>query len=94
MKETIQVIVRYYENLRLTDLRIIKIDKDKAKKKFEKIINEKDALVLAGAEKSRVDYLVTLDRKHFFTKKVRQAKFSFKIITPGQLIEKLSASSQ
>lgn len=91
LKEDVRVLVRYYENLKFTKLKIITIDKGKAKKKFEKIINEKDALVLAGAGKSKVDYLVTLDRKHFFTNKMRLARLPFKIVTPGQLIEELSA---
>lgn len=90
LKENIHVLVRYYENLKLTHPKMVKVNKDKAKKRFRKIINEKDALVLAGAEKAKVDYLVTLDRKHFFTKKIRQARLAFKIITPGKLIEKLS----
>lgn len=90
LKEDIKVLVRYYENLEFAKPKIIKINKSKAKKKLGKIINEKDALVLAGAEKSKVDYLVTLDKKHFFTKKVKLAKLPFEIVTPGQLIEKLS----
>ena len=89
LKEDIKVLVRYYENLEFAKPEIVKINKSRAKKKFEKIINEKDALVLAGAEKSKVDYLVTLDKKHFFTKKVKLAKLPFEIVTPGQLIEKL-----
>lgn len=89
LKEDVRVLVRYYENLKFTKLKII--TKGKAKKKFEKIINEKDALVLAGAGKSKVDYLVTLDRKHFFTNKMRLARLPFKIVTSGQLIEELSA---
>lgn len=89
LKEDVRVLVKYYENLKFTKLKII--TKGKAKKKFEKIINEKDALVLAGAGKSKVDYLVTLDRKHFFTNKMRLARLPFKIVTSGQLIEELSA---
>lgn len=91
LKEDLKVLLRHYENLELAKPKIVKIDRTKAKKKFGKIINEKDALVLAGAEKAKVDYLVTLDRRHFFTKEVGSAKLPFQIITPGQLIEKLSA---
>ena len=91
LKEDIKVLVRYYENLEFAKPKIIKINKSKAKDKFGKIINEKDTLVLAGAERSKVDYLVTLDKKHFFINKLNLAELPFKIVTPGQLIEKLSA---
>ena len=50
------------------------------------IINDKDALVLAGAEKAKVDYLVTLDKQHFFKTNVRKA-IKADIILPGKLIE-------
>lgn len=76
LKEDLRVLLRHYENLELAKPRIVKI--------------EKDALVLAGAQKAKVNYLVTLDRKHFFTKEVGLAKLPFQIVTPGQLIEKLA----
>lgn len=91
LKEDVKTLVRYYENLKGVKPKIIKIDKRRAKRKFSKIINEKDTLVLAGAEKAKVDYLVILDRKHFFARKVKETKLPFEIVTPGQLIEKLSA---
>ncbi|MCJ7739941.1 PIN domain-containing protein, partial [Candidatus Microgenomates bacterium] len=37
----------------------------------ENYIEKKDAPILAAAKKSRVSHLVTLDRKHFFTDKVK-----------------------
>lgn len=40
---------------------------------FEKITVEKDLHVLAGAVKGRADVLVTLDRKHLLTAKVRES---------------------
>lgn len=90
LKEDLRVLLRHYENLKLATPKIIKIDKNRAKEKLARIINEKDALVLAGAQKAKVNYLVTLDKKHFFTKEVRLAKLPFQIVIPGQLIEKNS----
>lgn len=89
LKENVEVLVRYYENLTSLNPKIIKINKKKAKQKFKKIINEKDVLVLAGAQKAKVNYLVSLDKKHFFAKKVKSAEFPFKILTPGQLIAEI-----
>lgn len=48
----------------------------------EFIIDEKDRHVLAGASKYKADYLITLDRKHFFTNKLKDAELPFKIVTP------------
>jgi len=53
----------------------------------EKIIFAKDAPILAAAKKSRADYLVTLDRKHFFQPKVINFAKPLKIITPKDLIK-------
>lgn len=89
LKENINVLLTHYDNLKASKPKIVKIDKIRAKKKFSQIINEKDALVLAGAEKAGVAYLITLDRRHFFTRKVQSANLSFKIVTPGQLIRRL-----
>lgn len=91
LKEDSRILLRYYQNLKFARPKIVKINRAKAKKKFGRIINEKDTLILAGAVEAKADYLVTLDKKHFFTRKIRLAKLPFKVVTPGQLIEKLAA---
>ena len=90
LKENVQVLVRYYQNLSSIKPKIIRVSKKQAKIDFGRIINQKDALVLAGAKKTRVKYLVILDKKHFFTKKIKRAKLFFKILTPGDLIKQLT----
>jgi len=91
LKEKVLVLIRHYGNLKLAKPKIVKISGRRAKEKLKLIINEKDALILAGAEKAKADYLVTLDKKHFFAEKVGLAKLPFEIITPGHLIERLVA---
>jgi len=59
----------------------------------EKLIFPKDASILAAAKKSRADYLVTLDRKHFFNPKVINFAKPLKIITPKDLIKILNRRS-
>lgn len=54
--------------------------------KASKIIDLKDAHVVAAAFASKVDFLVTLDKKHFFTDYLNQANLPFKIIVPGDLL--------
>lgn len=52
----------------------------------ELISDPKDYHVLAGAKKYNADYILTLDRKHFFTPKLKQAKLPFQILTPGEYL--------
>lgn len=54
----------------------------------EVVIDYGDAHILASCYEEKVDYLVTLDKKHLLSlsKKIK----SFKIVSPKQLIEKLS----
>ena len=55
----------------------------------EPIVGEKDAHVLAAALKSGADVLLTLDRRHFMTEKVRDARLGLKIATPGDFLREL-----
>lgn len=47
----------------------------------------KDAPILAGSLKSNADFLVTLDRKHFMSEKLKSADLPVKILTPKEFIE-------
>lgn len=51
-------------------------------------IHPKDAHVLAAALKGNVQFLITLDRKHFFTEKIQIARFAFEIMTPADFLKK------
>ena len=57
--------------------------------KYHDIIHQKDAHVLAAALQGNCDYLITLDRKHFMTDKIQQAKLPIKILTPGDFLKSL-----
>ena len=52
----------------------------------EKVINKKDAPILAAAKKSGASFLVTLDRKHFFNSRVINFAKPMRIITPGEFV--------
>ena len=56
------------------------------------IVGEKDAHVLAAALKGEADVLLTLDRKHFMTERVRDARLVLKIVTPGDFLRELVAN--
>jgi putative PIN family toxin of toxin-antitoxin system len=53
---------------------------------YQKIITPKDAHVLAAAIESNCDYLITLDRRHFFTPKILKTDLPVKIIIPKNFI--------
>lgn len=54
----------------------------------ENYIEAKDAPILASAIKSKVAYVVTLDRKHFFKELVIDFVKPMKIITPGDWVRR------
>lgn len=58
-------------------------------KRARKVIVKKDAIILAEARTSRAEYLVTLDKKHFFSEKVRRFLKPQRVVTPKMLIEEL-----
>lgn len=52
----------------------------------KRVIAQKDAVILAEAKKAKTDFLVTLDKKHFFTPKVLRFLQKKKVVTPKMLI--------
>lgn len=60
----------------------------------EGVIVFKDAHVLAAAIKSEAGYLITLDRKHFFTPEVISFSKPLKIIAPGEFVIKILGKSE
>lgn len=90
LKEPLPTRLRFYELISRINPKLIAINKQRAEKRFLEIINRKDTYVIEGASRAKVKYLVTLDRKHFFSEKVRKAKLPFKILTPGELLRELA----
>lgn len=83
-KESLETLERFYQLIKV--IKIISVDSEKAKRYYKGIIEEKDAPILYGAKQVKADFLITLDKKHFFTDKLRKEKFPFKISTPGDII--------
>lgn len=54
--------------------------------RYEAHIHPKDAPILAAAMEAEVDYLMTLDRKHFLTPKALSSSKRVKILTPGDFL--------
>jgi putative PIN family toxin of toxin-antitoxin system len=67
---------------------LIPIPPEKLIYRYSKIINKKDAHVLAAAITGKSDFLLTLDRKHFMTPSLKMANFDCIILTPGDFIKR------
>ena len=57
----------------------------RAVRESAQVIDPDDAPILAAAKQARVDYLVTLNTRHFLTPKVR-AFYAAPIVTPGEFL--------
>lgn len=61
--------------------------------KYNHLIDDQDDRhILAAAVNYRVEFLITLDKKHFFTQKLELAKLPFTISTPGQFLQYFRSS--
>jgi len=56
--------------------------------KYRQLVELKDLHVLVFARSSRAEILITLDKKHFKTKKLEKANLPFKILTPKEFLQK------
>lgn len=55
--------------------------------KAKQVIVKKDAVILAEAKKSKCNYLVTLDKKHFLRPEVANFLKPQKVLTPKMFLE-------
>ena len=50
------------------------------------IVDRKDAPILAAAQNANVDFLITLDKRHFLNSKTRQ-KLMLKVVSPIEFLQ-------
>lgn len=74
--------------LLFSGLRILSNPLQKEVVKAMKLIDFKDAPVLAVTLQHKMDFLITLDRGHFFTQQLAVADLPCEILTPGDFIRK------
>lgn len=80
-----EALIAFQEIIANFNLEILSFPSKKLIKNCEKIIKDKgDAPILSSAIEAKVDYLVTLNRKHFLDDKNLKSKVDFKIIKPEQ----------
>ena len=87
-------LLRFYEALGLLDLEVVPDSTSRQIEAQTRIIDAKDTHVLAAALKGGVEFLLTLDRRHFMTRAVLEAELSFAILTPGDFLRRLVGSSE
>lgn len=84
-------LLGFYETLGLLELEIVPDPTPEEIEVLAGIIDAKDTHVLAAALKGEVEFLLTLDRRHFMTRKVLETGLSFEILTPGEFLRRLVA---
>ena len=82
-----RTLIRFYKNIATIHLLLEPNPTEEEIKNCTKYIHPKDAHVLAAALKSKSDYLLTLDRKHFQTEKIKLANLGIEIVTPGEFLK-------
>lgn len=83
MPGMLSVYKRYLPKL---NLNIIPLPRPEEVREFSGRIANKDVPVLVSAIRSRADFLVTGDKQHF-QKLKSSGNYSFRIVTPSELIE-------
>lgn len=84
-----EALLRFYQGLAELDPTLEALPPPEELAAYEAIVGEKDAHVLAAALKSGAAFLLTLDRRHFMTEKVRNAHLDLDVMTPGDFLRKL-----
>lgn len=81
-------LLRFYQWLGQTKVRLIQELTKAETSKFVKLCGEKDAHILASVISAKVEFLITLDRKHFMNPKIKKAKLPLTICTPAEFLQK------
>ncbi len=79
----------FHSYLRKVKIHVVPLPEDKVVEPFESLIHPKDLPVLGSAVVSMADYLLTLDKRHFFTATLFAKRLPFKIMTPGDFIREI-----
>jgi putative PIN family toxin of toxin-antitoxin system len=82
-----EAVLRFYREIAALDLEVMETPNSQEIAVQCRIIDRKDAHVLATAVKGHVDFLLTLDRKHFMSPKVLHTGLPFQIMTPGDFLK-------
>ncbi len=79
----------FHRYLQKTKIHVVPAPEEKTLGPFEALIHPKDLPVLGAALSVRADYLITLDKRHFFTAALQSRTGKLKIMTPGDFIRQV-----
>jgi predicted nucleic acid-binding protein len=82
-KKTLQA---FRDFLKATPLTIVSTPKEAVLERYADVIHPKDVPVLAAAVEARVEYVVTLDRRHFLNTHVFSKAGNAHVLTPGDFL--------
>ncbi|MBM4466139.1 MAG: PIN domain-containing protein [Chloroflexi bacterium] len=85
----VEALLRFYQDLAELDPILETPPAPEEMAACKPLVGGKDAHVLAAALKSGAAFLLTLDRRHFMTKKVLDAHLDLDVMTPGDFLRKL-----
>jgi predicted nucleic acid-binding protein len=80
-----ELLIEYREYIKVLSPELINDPSSKEVKNYASLINSNDAPILAAADLSGADYLVTWDKKHFFSHNVKD-NVRVKVVTPGEFL--------
>lgn len=83
-----EALNEFYQYLAIDCFKVITLENEEEIIKHCNITESKDAHILAGVKKARVDFLLTLDKKHLLTSKVGNYLKPLKVLTPGDFLKK------
>jgi putative PIN family toxin of toxin-antitoxin system len=81
-----QLVGRFRQFMRNLAPLMVEDPTPESMEKAATIIDRKDAPILAAAENANVDFLITLDKKHFLNPKTRQ-KIMLKVVSPMEFLQ-------
>jgi predicted nucleic acid-binding protein len=87
-------LLRFYHEIASLDLELVGAPTADEIVAQRRIIDPKDAHVLAAALKGKTNFLLTLDRKHFMVPAVLEAGLPFSIMTPGDFLHHWLSQTQ
>ena len=81
-----ETVTAFHCFLKKTKVQVITSPSERTLRQYEASIHPKDVPVLTATLEAKVDFLITLDRRHFFTPSVMAVSGKLKILTPGDFL--------
>jgi putative PIN family toxin of toxin-antitoxin system len=80
-----KMLADYREYIKILSPEMVNDPPTEEIKKYASVINNDDAPILAAAELSGADYLVTWDRAHFISNRVKES-VQVRVVIPGEFL--------